>query len=389
MTDDTRDNSENTEQQAPAAGDAGGRPRRARVRPEPEMPSGYRSTRRGSRAAKDAKKAKRQHTVLTKLDRTGRGAKNVGWLVAYVVGGLALAALVMWGAAAGVNSLARWNAERGAAGSDAEAVQAEKAKGNVLLIATEDGKAAGFLAVRVDREVRRVFGVALPEGAFIEVPGQGFEPLGDSLAAGPDVSVDAVSNFLAVPFREWVIIPAEAYRTALTEQDMSAVLDQVDDTNITPGDLESLSAFLGKVPTKDVALVPLPVKPIKLGDQTYFEPQRAEVADLLKSWWGVNPDDVDKVTRVIVYNGAGVPGIAGVAAQALIRNGLRVVDTKNADNFNYKQTQIVVQNGDESAGATVRRVLGAGTVLDRPTDQDVADVIVIIGKDYKPPTGGN
>jgi hypothetical protein len=139
------------------------------------------------------------------------------------------------------------------------------------------------------------------------------------------------------------------------------------------------------VTSKDVALVPLQVKPITVGKQTYFEPQRDDLADLLKSWWGVQMADAESATRLIVYNGAGVPGIAGEAAQSLIRGGFRVVDTKNADNFGYKQTQIVVQNGDMTAGERVRSVLKVGRVINQPSDQNVAGVIVIIGKDYKPP----
>jgi hypothetical protein len=55
--------------------------------------------------------------------------------------------------------------------------------------------------------------------------------------------------------------------------------------------------------------------------------------------------------RVIVYNGSGEPGVAGEAAQVLIRRGYRVVDTKNADNFDYDTTQIVVQSRGTSRGA--------------------------------------
>ena len=47
-------------------------------------------------------------------------------------------------------------------------------------------QATGFLAVRVDGETQRVFGIAIPDGAFVEVPGQGFERIGDSYKAGPE-----------------------------------------------------------------------------------------------------------------------------------------------------------------------------------------------------------
>jgi hypothetical protein len=153
---------------------------------------------------------------------------------------------------------------------------------------------------------------------------------------------------------------------------------------MSESELETLSGQLESIPEKNVALVPMPVKPIKLGDQTYFEPQRAEIADLLKSWWGVDAADAPTPTRVIVYNGAGVPGIAGQAAQQLIRSGVRVVDTQNADSFDYKTTKVVVKRGDTKIGDQIRSVLGVGTVSMEPSPADVADVIVIIGKDFKP-----
>ncbi|MBU4555860.1 MAG: LytR C-terminal domain-containing protein, partial [Actinobacteria bacterium] len=126
-------------------------------------------------------------------------------------------------------------------------------------------------------------------------------------------------------------------------------------------------------------------KPINLGEQTYFEPQRAEIADLVKTWWGVDIGVEDNVTRVIVYNGAGVPGIAGLAAQQLIRAGYRVVDTQNADTFGYATTKVIVQNGSLSSADGLVKTLGVGDVSQKAADQQVADIIVIIGKDYVPP----
>jgi len=63
-----------------------------------------------------------------------------------------------------------------------------------------------------------------------------------------------------------------------------------------------------------------------------------------------------------------------------------VVDTKNADRFDYETTQVIVQNGDQSAGDAVKEVLGVGEIVMQPADQQVADVIVIIGSDYSVPT---
>ena len=258
----------------------------------------------------------------------------------------------------------------------------------MLVIGVQDGKATGFLALRVDSKGDQIFGIAIPDGAFIEVPGQGFERIGESYADGAEVSLSAISNYLTVPFHTYVTVPAAVYSDALKNQSLAALGSSVASSSLSPDDLESLKGDFKTISQSNTAIVPLPVKPIKLGNQTYFEPQRAEVADLLKSWWGVDASKAAAVTRVILYNGAGTPGIAGDAAQQLIRAGLRVVDTKNADNFNYPTTKIIVQKGDVKQGELIAKTLGVGTVEQQPSDQDVADVIVIIGKDYKPPTGG-
>jgi len=363
-------------------------PRRAKPKQVAELPKGYRSTRRGSKGAKSAKRAVKLSAVTARFDRMGGVIRNVGFVLAMAVGSLLMLALVGLIVASGINGFVRWNAQRMASKSGVSAELDRKAKENLLVIGVENKEAAGFLAMRVDRKGEQVFGIAIPDGAFLEVPGQGFERVGESYTAGTDISLSAISNYLGVPFRSYLIVPAEVYRTVLKEQSVAGLTDAVQSSNLTAAELEELGETLADIPQKNTALVPLPVKPIKLGDQTYFEPQRAQVADLLKSWWGVDASQTAQVTRVIVYNGAGVPGIAGEAAQQLIRNGFRVVDTKNADNFNYKTTQVIVQQGSAKRGNEIRRVLGVGTVVNKPSDQDVADVIVIIGKDYKPPVSG-
>jgi len=364
-------------------------PRRVKPKRVAELPRGYRSTRRGSRSAKSAKRAEKMDAVSSVFERLGKSARNIGFVLAMGLAGVLLAIIAFLILAYAVNGVVRWNAQRIAAKAGTAAGLDEKAKENLLVIGVEGDEAVGFLAVRVNRKGNQVFGIAIPDGAFLEVPGQGFERAGESFKAGPEVSLSMVSNYLTVPFRTYLVVPAETYRTVLKNQSVAGITEQSTSSNLNESEKAALAKILEGMPQKNTALVPLPVKPIKLGDQTYFEPQRAQVADLLKSWWGVDASQAAKVTRVIVYNGAGIPGIAGEAAQQLIRNGFRVVDTKNADGFDYKTTKVVVQDGPLKQGQEIVRVLGVGTAISKPSDQDVADVIVIIGKDYKPPTGAS
>ncbi len=323
---------------------------------------------------------------MTLAHRTKRTAGHVAYLVgvtfAAIVGAVVLVALL----SLAINGIARWNAVRVAQNRSPADARLEKARDNLLIVGVdENDRAAGFLALRVDGEEGYIYGIAIPDGAFIEVPGQGFERIGDSWQAGPDVSLDAVANFFGVPFAKFVKVDFAVYQTALTEQSLVTIDEAIETSNLDADDRQRFVTAFQETPSDNVALVPMPVKPITLGSQTYFEPQRAEISDLVEMWWGVKLDAEETPTRVIVYNGSGVPGIAGIAAQQLIRGGLRVVDTKNADRFDYATTKVIVQQGPASVGDDIVQVIGVGEIVEQAADQQVADVIVIIGKDYQPP----
>ncbi len=357
--------------------------------PPPEMPSGWRSSRRGSRVRKDAERAIRAHETRERMSgvfQTIRWtARNGVYLTLMGIGALGVVLLLLWGAAVGINSLSRWNAQRLAAHESTPEAQAEKARDNLLVIGVTEGRATGFLAIRVLPDQQQVFGIAIPDGAFMEVPGQGFERIGDSFITGPETSLAAVTNFFTVPFTAYAVVDSEIYQDVLTQQSVADLLDEMADSNLAGEELVRWRTLLSETPADNVALVPMPVRPVNVGPQTYFEPQRDEIADLVALWWGVTIASDDPAVRVIVYNGSGVPGVAGQVAQVLIRSGFRVVDTKNADRFDYEQTQIVVQRGDLQDGERVRELLGTGAVLSQPADQEVADIIIITGSDYEPP----
>lgn len=367
------------------------RSRAARKQASPIEGAGWRTSRRGSKAGKKLRRDVRIQETREKLTETAhktkRGFTTALWLTGWIVGGLVAAVLVLALVVYGVNGFARWNAKRAASHKNSPEARLERAKDNLLLIGLdENGRAKGFLAIKIEGDQKAAYGISIPDGAFIEVPGQGFERIGDSWIAGPDVSLDAVSNFFSVPFEWYATIDYELYQMAMQGQSLKGIAEEFKDTNLSDDDTQRFKEAFNAIPTANTALVPMPVKPINLGDQTYFEPQRAEIADLVKTWWNVDIGAEDTTTRVIIYNGAGTPGIAGEAAQQLIRAGYRVVDTKNADTFNYAKTKVVVQNGPTSAADGIVSTLKVGEVSQKAADQQVADIIVIIGKDYKPPT---
>jgi hypothetical protein len=318
----------------------------------------------------------RAKRLLEALAVVARRAVAVVVIIAVLMGGL-------FGLVVGLNALVRWNARRVAALS---AAPASPAQDNLLVIGVKNGVAVGFTALKAERSSKRVLGIAIPDGAFMEVPGQGFERVGASYIGGPGVSKDAVSNYLGVPFRTYVVIDEAAYQRLLTDQNVAGIMASVTSTDLSAEQRASLTSYFAGVSTKDVWIVPLPVKPVAVGDQRYFEPQRAQVADLLLQWWGVQAAQQKATPRVIVYNGVGTPGLAGVASQQLIKAGLRVVDSGNADNFKYQTTLILLYHGTQSDAEAVRTAIGTGQILVQSASQDLTDMIVIIGADYRPPT---
>lgn len=359
--------------------------------PAPQESDGWRASKRSTKLGKQRRREVRASQAKERFDVGVKTAKS-GILGSLQIAGLALLSIavlggVLLGLATGVNAAARWLALKDAEKAASPEAQAAKARENLLIIGANNTGSAEFLAVRLDEHDGQILGIAIPSGAFMEVPGQGFERVGDSYAAGPEISAAAVSNYLAVPFEHYVVVDIAVYQDALTNQSLRDVMGNVQTSDLADEDRERIAGFIASVSGDRTALVPLPVKPIDLGGQTFFEPQRDQIADLLLKWWDVRLGSGDAAVRVIVYNGVGAPGIAGLAAQQLITGGMRVVDTKNADRFDYESTLIVVQDGDLSQGERVKSVIGVGEIVDQPSEQDVADVIVIIGHDYEPPDG--
>jgi anionic cell wall polymer biosynthesis LytR-Cps2A-Psr (LCP) family protein len=91
--------------------------------------------------------------------------------------------------------------------------------------------------------------------------------------------------------------------------------------------------------------------------------------------------------RVLIQNGVGTPGLAGSACKRLVAAGFRVVGSGNADNFDFRTSKVLVFSSSVASaelGGRVAHALGvsANDVAVSSQPQNVADVIVILGKDF-------
>ncbi len=187
------------------SGEGAERPRRSKKAKQdsPEVPSGWRSSRRGSKTAQRARKEMKSREAKERMAEgardTGRKITDGATALGKGIAGVALGLLIVVLLFTGINGIARWNAKRLDDLENSPEALLEQARDNLLFIADEEGRAVGFLALKVEGDREQIYGIAIPDAAFVEVPGRGFQRIGESYEAGPDVSLSAVSNFFTVP----------------------------------------------------------------------------------------------------------------------------------------------------------------------------------------------
>ena len=93
--------------------------------------------------------------------------------------------------------------------------------------------------------------------------------------------------------------------------------------------------------------------------------------------------------RVLVQNGVGTPGLVDKARTKLVAAGFRFVNGNNAPEFGQKNSAVLIPDSTPASverGAAVAAALGlpASSVGVSGQGQTVAEVIVVLGKDFKP-----
>jgi hypothetical protein len=95
-----------------------------------------------------------------------------------------------------------------------------------------------------------------------------------------------------------------------------------------------------------------------------------------------------KIT-VELRNGVGTPGLDATACPKLAKAGLVYAGQGNAGSFSNQPSEVQINSdspADIAQGQRVAKALGLppGDVTEAQFGQDTADVIVILGKDYRP-----
>jgi len=241
----------------------------------------------------------------------------------------------------------------------------------------------GVLEMVFDPARNKISGLAVDPSTYVSVPGRGFLSINEGLAEGAKNVGIGVSDMVGVKAEGYVVVNGDAFTDIVDNKKPGDSFSRMQDGSVSSAAAKTLAAKLGGIPQSRVTFMPLPVKTIIIGEQTYFEPNKADLKRLVLLLWGKQPERPAEAVRVIILNGNGAPGIARTAADRLIGKGFKILDVKNADKFGYAKTEILIFNKKvKKSGATAAKALGAGVVIDKEAAQDVTDIVIVIGKDF-------
>jgi hypothetical protein len=136
----------------------------------------------------------------------------------------------------------------------------------------------------------------------------------------------------------------------------------------------------------------LPVTEIDTGsDAASYGIEPGQVAAMMRSLFpaALQQDAGGEVLRVLVENGVGTPGLVEKARAKLVHDGFRFVNGGNAASFDFDESAVIIPDGTEKSVARGKRVAASlglpdSSVTTSDRGQTVADVIVILGKDFAP-----
>ena len=252
--------------------------------------------------------------------------------------------------------------------------------------------------------------IVLPARISLTIPGQGDGTMGEAAALPGRQAATAASNLLGAWIPRHVTLDAAELRAvvdraggieiggttlsgadavesltssgvpseAVWEPTLEALLQQASwEASDVPGadSPSAVAALLNAASGATVEILPTEEVPGGLL-RTESETIRAVVTTA----FGVEDRPV---LPAIVLNGSGEPGIGEHVAELLIPGGFRVVVSENASSFDHDTTLVVVPSEEHRRlGERVRDLLGVGEVQVAGPASGLADVTIVVGKDF-------
>lgn len=283
----------------------------------------------------------------------------------------------------------------------------------------EEPEPLAFVLVAASGGERAPAAVAIPGYTYANVPGYGDATVGDAAGVdNPELVAGAVEVVLGVKVDASALLPLEdlapivdavggieiegrrlngasaisylergaddlisaEFQFLRWREVAGAILARADrDTTSFIGLPDDVAQVLTRAGTGAAELHELPVEDIGAGLAIPdAEAVRALVGDLFQPTARVMGE-----VRLVVLNGVGTPGIGERVARVLVPRGFKLVSSVNAPTFDVEETQIVAASRDMLDEAEVaRELLGVGRVFLGEQPTQVADVTVVIGRDF-------
>ena len=287
----------------------------------------------------------------------------------------------------------------------------------------------------------------VPPGTMVEVPSFGLEPIGHTLTlGGPSLLGATMENLLGVTIDGLAMIDDSTWKSLVEPvgdvtvdlpervERQSAdgevtVLWEAGRNVVSPGDVPQLllapavsndlarlarqqaflDAWLARLRRNPLAVTRdkgdvsrfvrgllggravidvLPVESVESGGAgELYSVQQAEVEALVRRTMPGTADlGSSGRTRVQVLNGTGAVGLAQQVTVRLVQPPLRarVLFTDNADNFTHPVSEVVFYDRrQQSAAERVRAALGVGRLVFSRVANNVVDVTVVVGRDFR------
>jgi len=259
---------------------------------------------------------------------------------------------------------------------------------NILIVGVDGPKgskaARGLLVAKIDLIDGSVQAINIPDKTYLNIAGLGLDQISASYNNGLDSTKKAIHELLQVEPDNHIVVNIEDFQYMINGNKIQVAFDKASESSL---DVEQRVEYVKELSSLDASktsVVSLPVKLVTIGGEPYYQPNNEEISRLVESMWGIKIETRAEITRVMVINGSGQPGAGRSVIEKLKPGGFMVVDVKNASTPNYRNTTIVAYK--EEYMDTARRaqgILGVGEVVYHPVAQDVAEIAVIIGRDYQ------
>ena len=91
-----------------------------------------------------------------------------------------------------------------------------------------------------------------------------------------------------------------------------------------------------------------------------------------------------KIT-IEIHNGCGIPKLANLYTEFLRSEGFDVIDSRNADNFEYTKTQILHHQGDKARALSLSKTMkiDESLITEEQSSYLIHDLTLILGDDYR------